>query len=183
MHIPDGYLSPSTCAGLYAAAAPFWYVALRRLNNDAQHAHDSPAFRVCRLLFRHHDVQPPFTGRHHRTRSGDGNRGHCGRAVGIDSCHLRGAGDSGCILRRRRHHCYRGELLQHGHRWVARCLCGVSAISYRAADYVHPAYVRGRPCRLCSHQRCSPLRRSRIWCSATLLPRRLGISTVLRRIR
>ncbi len=31
MHIPDGYLSPSTCAALYAASAPFWYVSLRRL--------------------------------------------------------------------------------------------------------------------------------------------------------
>ncbi len=31
MHIPDGYLSPSTCAALYAGAAPFWWVALRRL--------------------------------------------------------------------------------------------------------------------------------------------------------
>ena len=31
MHIPDGYLSPSTCAGLAAAAAPFWYVALKRV--------------------------------------------------------------------------------------------------------------------------------------------------------
>jgi len=31
MHIPDGYLSPSTCAGLYAAATPFWYVALKRV--------------------------------------------------------------------------------------------------------------------------------------------------------
>jgi cobalt/nickel transport system permease protein len=31
MHIPDGYLSPATCAALYAGAAPFWYVALRRL--------------------------------------------------------------------------------------------------------------------------------------------------------
>lgn len=31
MHIPDGYLSPSTCGALYAAAAPFWYVALRRV--------------------------------------------------------------------------------------------------------------------------------------------------------
>ncbi len=30
MHIPDGYLSPSTCAVLYGAAAPFWYTALRR---------------------------------------------------------------------------------------------------------------------------------------------------------
>ena len=31
MHIPDGYLSPSTCATLYVAAAPFWYAALKRL--------------------------------------------------------------------------------------------------------------------------------------------------------
>jgi cobalt/nickel transport system permease protein len=31
MHIPDGYLSPATCAALYAASGPFWYVALRRL--------------------------------------------------------------------------------------------------------------------------------------------------------
>ena len=31
MHIPDGYLSPSTCAALYAGAAPFWFVALRKL--------------------------------------------------------------------------------------------------------------------------------------------------------
>lgn len=30
MHIPDGYLSPSTCAALYTAAAPFWVTALRR---------------------------------------------------------------------------------------------------------------------------------------------------------
>ncbi len=34
MHIPDGYLSPSTCAGLYAASTPFWYVALRRVRNS-----------------------------------------------------------------------------------------------------------------------------------------------------
>src|SRR5579862_1474794 len=31
MHIPDGYLSPSTCVGLAAAATPFWYVALGRV--------------------------------------------------------------------------------------------------------------------------------------------------------
>lgn len=33
MHIPDGYLSPSTCAVMYAAAAPFWVVALRRVRS------------------------------------------------------------------------------------------------------------------------------------------------------
>ncbi len=31
MHIPDGYLSLSTCAATYAAAAPFWAIALRRV--------------------------------------------------------------------------------------------------------------------------------------------------------
>jgi cobalt/nickel transport system permease protein len=31
LHIPDGYLSPATCAALYAGAAPFWYVSLRRM--------------------------------------------------------------------------------------------------------------------------------------------------------
>ena len=31
MHIPDGYLSPSTCATLYAGAIAGWYAAVRRL--------------------------------------------------------------------------------------------------------------------------------------------------------
>ena len=33
MHIPDGYLSPSTCAVLYTGAAAGWYGALRRLKH------------------------------------------------------------------------------------------------------------------------------------------------------
>ena len=32
MHIPDGYLSPETCAVMYGAAAPFWVVAARRVH-------------------------------------------------------------------------------------------------------------------------------------------------------
>ncbi len=31
MHIPDGYLSPSTCAVMYAASAPFWFVAVKKV--------------------------------------------------------------------------------------------------------------------------------------------------------
>ena len=31
MHIPDGYLSPVTCAVLYIAAAPFWAIAMNRV--------------------------------------------------------------------------------------------------------------------------------------------------------
>jgi cobalt/nickel transport system permease protein len=30
MHIPDGYISPATCAVLYAAATPFWAVAANK---------------------------------------------------------------------------------------------------------------------------------------------------------
>jgi cobalt/nickel transport system permease protein len=30
LHIPDGYLSPSTCAVMYAASSPCWWAALRR---------------------------------------------------------------------------------------------------------------------------------------------------------
>lgn len=36
MHIPDGYLSPATCAVTYAAAAPFLAVAFRRVKGAAQ---------------------------------------------------------------------------------------------------------------------------------------------------
>lgn len=34
MHIPDGYLSPSACVALYAAASPFWYVSLQRVKRS-----------------------------------------------------------------------------------------------------------------------------------------------------
>jgi cobalt/nickel transport system permease protein len=33
MHIPDGYLSPSTCATMYAAAIPFWATAMRNMHS------------------------------------------------------------------------------------------------------------------------------------------------------
>ncbi|TCR87738.1 cobalt transporter CbiM [Rhizobium sp. BK376] len=36
MHIPDGYLSPSTCAVAYAAALPFWYTGLQRIKRLLQ---------------------------------------------------------------------------------------------------------------------------------------------------
>lgn len=36
MHIPDGYLSPLTCAAAYAVAAPFWFVALRKVKGQMQ---------------------------------------------------------------------------------------------------------------------------------------------------
>jgi cobalt/nickel transport system permease protein len=31
MHIPDGYLSPATAGVMYAATAPFWYAAVKRI--------------------------------------------------------------------------------------------------------------------------------------------------------
>ncbi len=46
MHIPDGYLSPSTCVAAYAAAAPFWYVALQRVKR-LLHTRMVPLLAVC----------------------------------------------------------------------------------------------------------------------------------------
>ena len=46
MHIPDGYLSPSTCAALYAGAAPFWYVALKRVQRTLN-SRMVPLLSVC----------------------------------------------------------------------------------------------------------------------------------------
>jgi cobalt/nickel transport system permease protein len=34
MHIPDGYLSPATCATLYGGCLPFWYAGLERLKKS-----------------------------------------------------------------------------------------------------------------------------------------------------
>jgi len=46
MHIPDGYLSPSTCVACYAGAAPFWYVALKRAQRTL-HSRMAPLLSVC----------------------------------------------------------------------------------------------------------------------------------------
>ena len=46
MHIPDGYLSPSTCAALYAGAAPCLYVALKRVR-AALNSRMVPLLSVC----------------------------------------------------------------------------------------------------------------------------------------
>src|SRR5271169_4582138 len=45
MHIPDGYLSPSTCATLYAGAIAGWYTALERLKR-ALHSRLVPMISV-----------------------------------------------------------------------------------------------------------------------------------------
>ncbi|NOX79800.1 MAG: cobalt transporter CbiM [Deltaproteobacteria bacterium] len=34
MHIPDGYLSPSTCAVMYTASAPFWYWSAKKVKEN-----------------------------------------------------------------------------------------------------------------------------------------------------
>src|SRR6476661_5765488 len=36
MHIPDGYLSPETCAVMYGATAPFWVLAAKRVRKTVK---------------------------------------------------------------------------------------------------------------------------------------------------
>lgn len=49
MHIPDGYLSPATCATMYGASAPFWYAALARMKR-ALHTQTTPLLAVFSAL-------------------------------------------------------------------------------------------------------------------------------------
>ncbi|MEI9970566.1 MAG: energy-coupling factor ABC transporter permease [Ignavibacteriota bacterium] len=56
MHIPDGYLSPATCAVAYAAAVPFWRVALKRVKKAHELAPGAAAVPFRGALIRHHDV-------------------------------------------------------------------------------------------------------------------------------
>jgi len=78
MHIPDGYLSPATCAVLYTGAAPFWYVALRRVRK-ALHTRLVPlislfaAFSFVIMMF-----NLPLPGGTPATRWGSGWRGGLG---------------------------------------------------------------------------------------------------------
>jgi len=37
MHIPDGYLSQSTCGVMYAASVPFWILAVNRVRKVLNH--------------------------------------------------------------------------------------------------------------------------------------------------
>lgn len=49
MHIPDGYLSPATCAVGFVAAAPFWVVASRRVTKVVK-TRNVPVFAVLAAL-------------------------------------------------------------------------------------------------------------------------------------
>ena len=127
MHIPDGYLSPSTCAVLYAAAAPFWYTALRRVKKSLDDAAGTPVVSDGGAFLCHYDVQPASARRHHGARGGRGNFNHHPGTVGLDSRHLHCAGDPSRFLWRRGDHDARSQLLQHGDCGIACGLRGLSA--------------------------------------------------------
>lgn len=58
MHIPDGYLSPATCAVMYAGAAPFWYLVfgIAACQALAAHAVGAAAFSFRGVFVRGDDV-------------------------------------------------------------------------------------------------------------------------------
>jgi len=51
VHIPDGYLSPSTCAALTGAALPFWAVAWRKTREHTPHLALAAAFSFILMMF------------------------------------------------------------------------------------------------------------------------------------
>ena len=123
MHIPDGYLSPSTCAALYAAALPFWTVALRRVRallatRFVPLISLFAAFSFVIMMF-----NLPLPG---------GTTGHAvgGAAMAAIVLGTRGGpsvaisvalSDPGAALRRRGHPHPGRQLLQSRHRRLVRC--------------------------------------------------------------
>ncbi len=169
MHIPDGYLSPSTCAVLYGAAAPFWYTALQRVKKSSCDAPGALAVGDGGAFLCHHDVQPALARRHHGARRGRGDRHHYPGAVGFDSCHFHCPGDSGRLLWRRRHHHARRQLLQHGDCGIAGGVCGLPPGGGTRGSYLFAQGGGRRPGGLHGHQCLGVLRRGGIWDSASLL--------------
>ena len=153
MHIPDGYLSPSTCAVGYAIAAPFWYVALERVKRLLQTRLVPLAGGGLRLLFRRHDVQSANPGRDDSARGRHGCRRNRARTLGGDPRNIDRADDSGVVLRRRGHHRLRGQLPQHGDHRLARRLLRLSGDRRARADRFRPPHrcrrdrrIRGDQC-------------------------------------
>ena len=114
MHIPDGYLSPSTCAVLYGAAMPFWYGGVRAGQAAAEYQAGAAAGGRQRILLCHHDVQYSASRRNDGTRGGRRRGRDRAGAVGVDARGVHRAADPGGVFRRRRDHNARRELLQHG---------------------------------------------------------------------
>ena len=179
MHIPDGYLSPATCAALYGGSTPFWYVALSRVKKCAAYAPGALAVAVRRLLLRHHDVQSAAAGRHHGACRGCRDRGRRARSVGGHAGHLHRAGHPGVILRRRRHHGDRRELFQHGRSGFAGGLRCVSCGGGTRGPYVFAARSRGRTGGLRGLQSFGAVCCRRIRHSAAALQGRLRRSALL----
>ena len=127
MHIPDGYLSPSTCGVLYVGAGAGWYAALKRLKRMLLSRVIPLISRLCGILVCGDDVQPAAARRHDRPRAGRDHRRHRARALGRDSRDLDCACHPGAVLWRRRHQHAGRQLLQHGDRRLAGGLCKLSA--------------------------------------------------------
>ena len=99
MHIPDGYLSPATCATFYGAAVPVWVVAGRRVRKVVKNRYVpllaiGAAYSFLVMMF--NMPIPDGTTAHARRRRAD--RG-AARTVGRGDRGQHRAADPGAVLR------------------------------------------------------------------------------------
>ena len=150
MHIPDGYLSPSTCAVLYAGAVLGWYGALRRIKRTLN-ARMVPlisvfaAFSFVVMMF-----NLPLPGGTTGHALGVTIAAHCAWAPQVRSSRYSIAlAIQALVLRRRRHHHPGRKLLQHGDgRLAGRPTRYIACLPSGVAIYFAPSGRRGRDCRL-----------------------------------
>ena len=171
MHIPDGYLSPSTCATLYAGAIAGWYAALKRvkrllLSRVVPLISVFAAFAFVVMMF-----NLPLPG---------GTTGHALGvtiaaivlgSVGGNPRHLHCPRHSGAVLRRRRNQHAGSELLQHGNCGFAGRLWKLPADRSRFEHRVKTQNCGSRNRWLSRRERRSPGCRDRVWNSARALSR------------
>ena len=99
MHIPDGYLSPTTCAVLAAAMVPVWATAARRVQRVVKSRY-APLMAVgaayCFLVMMFNVPIPDGTTAHARRGGADRDPA---RAVGGGDLGQHRAADPGAVLR------------------------------------------------------------------------------------
>ncbi len=139
---------------------------------NAEHADDSPAFRLRGVFLRHHDVQSSAAGRDHRTCRGHGSGKYCARTVGVH------CGDLGGLVRSRRSSSATEASPRSARivstwpssdRWSAYSVYRL--LSRRRCDRFQPPGCCGGNRGICGHQRGGPLRGHRVRDSAGIVPR------------
>ena len=173
MHIPDGYLSPQTCASVRRGDGSRLVHGRPPGEEGGQEPLRAAARDRRRVLLPRHDVQRADPRRHDRARGRRGAGRGAARTVGGGDRGEHRAADPGAVLRRRRRARLRRELLQHGVRHADGRLRRVPAARPATSSLdLAPPRARRRHRRVRRAERRRAVRGDRVRRAARPVPRR-----------